>query len=70
MGSISRPQDLHLLLTLAEICNAICRKIVWEKKWKSAEHLQEYVDVYKGAEEKCRLLQSLIVSFLRKKLGI
>jgi len=56
--------------TLAEMCNTICRKIVKEKKWKLIEPLQEYVDVYRGVEERCRFLQSLIVSFLREKLGI
>jgi len=56
--------------TLVEVCNTICRKIVREKKWRLVEPLQEYVGAYRGVEERCRFLQSLIISFLKEKLGI
>jgi len=56
-------------LTLVEACNVICRKIVKEGP-KLVDPLQRYVDVYRDTKDKCRLLVSLIVRLLRKKLGI
>ena len=69
--AIKRKQKLYASsLTLVETCNTVCRKIVGEKAWRLIDPLQGYVDVYKGVEERYRLLLSLIVSFLKERLGI
>jgi len=56
--------------TLVETCNTICRKIVKEGKWSLIDPLQKYVGIYENTEERCRFLLSLIISFLKNRLGI
>jgi len=68
--ALKRKQKLYASsLTLAEACNAICRGIVKEEP-KLADPLQRYVDLYRDVRDKCRFPVSLIVGFLREKLGI
>jgi len=68
--ALKRRQKLYASsLTLVEACNAICRRIVKEGP-KLVDPLQMYVDLYRDAKDKCRFLASLIVGFLREKLGI
>jgi len=68
--ALKRRQKLYASsLALVEACNVICRKIVKEGS-KLIDPLQRYVDMYRDAKDKCRLLISLIISFLREKLGI
>lgn len=67
---VQRRQKLYTSsLTLVETYNVICRKIVKEGS-KLIDPLQVYVDIYRDAKDKCRFLVSLIISFLREKLGI
>ena len=54
---------------LAEICNAICRKIK-DSKYRLIDPLQDYIEKFKNYEEKCRLLISIIITFLRERLGV
>ena len=69
--AIKRKQKLYASsFTLAEACNVICRKIIRERKWLLIEPLQRYVDAYKDVEERCQFLLSLIINFLRERLGI
>jgi len=52
-----------------KVCNAICRKIVKEGS-KLVDSLQRYVDLYRDVKDRCRFLASLVIGFLREKLGI
>jgi len=52
-----------------EVYNAICRKIVREGS-KLIDPIQRYVDLYRDAKDKCRFLASLVIGFLRERLGI
>jgi len=55
---------------LVETCNAICRKIIKEAGWRLIDPLQRYVNIFVDAEERCRYLLSVIISFLKEKLNI
>ena len=67
----ARGQKLYASsFTLVEMCNVVCRKIVKEKKLRLIEPLQSYVDVHGSEEDRCRFLLSLIISFLKERLGI
>jgi len=68
--ALKRRQKLYASsLTLVEVCNVICRKIVKEGS-KLVDPLQRYVDLYRDVKDKCKFLTSLIIGFLREKLGI
>jgi len=68
---VAKKQKLYASsLTLVETCNTICRKIIGEGRWKLIDPLQEYVDVYKDFEKRCRFLLSLIISFLEERLDV
>jgi len=50
--------------------NAICRRVVREGEWRLIDPLQVYVERFKDFEEKCLLLSSLVITFLKEKLGV
>jgi len=57
-------------LTLLEVYNALCRKIVKEKEWRLIEPIQWYVNGYKSSEDKCRELSAIAINILKERLGI
>ena len=67
---VKRKQKLYASsLTLVEACNVICRKIIKEEAGL-IDPLRRYVNKYKDTKDKCKFLISLIISFLKEKLGI
>jgi hypothetical protein len=68
--AIKRKQKLYAYsFTLVETCNIICRRII-TNRWRPIDPLQDYVVAYKKLEEKCCLLLSIVINFLREKLHV
>ena len=71
LENIPRTHRLYVSsYTLVELHNTICRKMLKEKRWKLIGPLQTYLDTYIGTADKCRFLLSMVVNFLRERLGV
>jgi len=65
-------------LTLIETCNTICRKVAMERQWRLIDPLQsllpknspEHAGSQDEVKKTCRFLQSLVISFIKEKLGM
>ena len=54
---------------LVETCNSICRKII-HGELKLIEPLNKIVESYRDHRERLRLMLSLVIGFLRKRLSL